>query len=1228
MHDLNHDGEADYYENFNNDAHVTMNGHEYVACLEADRAGNLYFVKGNCDSQTPHDGSLLRVSADGSKLDVFATGFRNPNGMSIGPNDEITVAPQEGEWTPASAVFDVREGGFYGMMPSHHQATPPTDFIRPICWFSRRDDNSCGGQVWTTSDRFGPLSNQLLHLSYGQCKLRLVLREDESDGTNTTEGANDRTRGNSKANVSSVSSEFSLSGGRESPGSSGVSPSARLSERGGVSPLALREEEGLTPKNRGANAAPLRKPPAGSSNGGSVELPLTFASGIHRGRMNPKDGQLYLTGLKGWVSSAVNDGCFQRVRYVGVNSLPPSPRRGGPGRGEDEVSGIDSQSSPLPNPPHRGERTELEHLTIPLAMQTYRNGIALTFTGELDREAAEDPSSYQLEAWNYKWSAAYGSPEYKPSAPGQVGRDEIEPKSATLLEDGRTVFIELPDLKPVDQLAVSYTLLTKTVKAPSPPAPLPTTDAAVFEPGRGEIEQTVTLTLNSIPDLAMPEDKLHRPKPSVQPMGTLGEGISVQSDLLNDVQGHRMFAWSIPADKLSMTPRVESRIVRAAAWLRVPSTGEYRFFREGTGTATVAFHGSKDVTQPLSDKTPVSVRLKRGLNEIAIQYEQPREGDARFRLMWESPRFPREAVPATSLFRRYRLNSVGASMWNYLSMGQIVFQRHNCTRCHASSAAERVEGFRKSTPFALRGAPRLDEAGRRFSSAWLANWLLDPTQLKQDSVMPKLIPDDEPQTAVDLAAYLGSLVEATSPVVPISPQSGDNEESARRGSDLYEKLGCIACHTFTEPGRDDEWQRVSLHFTKAKLQPEALERFLLAPQRHHATSFMPDFRLTDDEASSLATFIRQKSLGKVSELAGTQPGNVERGRRAFEQLRCGQCHTMRPDDKLPPAHLATVFRETTQRGCLASAANTNPKRERGIPNPPRFAFRDETREALLSFLTLMADADKIEAAPSNLVAYALSESMTSLRCNACHARDEARSLWPEIVAEEGSGRAVEAVPQLTWVGEKLQGPWIEKLLKGELGGSLDRRMGTPARPLDVNANGSSERDEEKNEERTGRSAHPTARSTKPRPWLTARMPSFPAYASLIAHGMAAEHGVPFEEPRPKELDADQIEIGRQLTLRDGGLDCRQCHGIGEEQPRGDASTQIALGINFALSRERLRPEFALRQMLDPPRYDLGSRMPRFAPDLRTTAAKHIEGGDARKQFEALKQFIWSVSVGE
>ncbi|MBC7818284.1 MAG: hypothetical protein IAG10_15465, partial [Planctomycetaceae bacterium] len=62
LHDLNDDGEADWYENFNNDGQVSANGHEYVTCLETDSRGWFYFLKGNCDGKTDHDGCLLRVS--------------------------------------------------------------------------------------------------------------------------------------------------------------------------------------------------------------------------------------------------------------------------------------------------------------------------------------------------------------------------------------------------------------------------------------------------------------------------------------------------------------------------------------------------------------------------------------------------------------------------------------------------------------------------------------------------------------------------------------------------------------------------------------------------------------------------------------------------------------------------------------------------------------------------------------------------------------------------------------------------------------------------------------------------------------------------------------------------------------------------------------------------------------------------------------------------------------
>ena len=1127
LHDLNGDGEADFYENFNNDAHVTLNGHEYVTCLETDRAGNFYYVKGNCNSQTPHDGSLLRVSMDGSKLDVFATGFRNSNGIGIGPNDEITVAPQEGEWTPASAVFLVREGGFYGGMMSHHQATPPTDFIRPICWFPRLADNSSGGQVWTTSDRWGPLSNQLLHMSYGQCRLRLVLREGQ--------GARAEGQGTDKDS-------------RHGPTSNSSPP--------------------LTPQ-----PSPLAPP-----NGGSLELPLRFNSGIHRARMNPHDGQLYVTGLKGWTTSAVHDGCFQRVRFTG------------------------------------------QPIDVPIAMKTYGNGVALTFTRQLNRDAAEDPANYQLEAWNYKWSAAYGSPEYKPSAPGQIGRDELEAKSATLLEDNQTVFLELPNLKPVDQLSIGCTLLTHTGSA---------------------IKQSATLTLNVIPAEVMPDAKLHRrvedPErarmlAALLPGVVLSGGFSLSGV---DRLGQRMLAWSheglAPPNEFGYGSRRRfggdnGRTVTASGWLRIPVTGRYRFSADPPESRTVLTIDRLTHASPLGNGVEYS--LTRGFHPIEITQIISDTKPGHFRLMWESDQFPREAIPATVLKRH------PSSADDRLS-GAVLFARYHCANCHQGSVAsptpaenDAARSDNQAFFAALQTAPRLDAIGSRVEPAWLDQWIREPHQLRGDATMPSVIPKDDAATAGDIAAYLLSLREPTeNQGAPNETPAAEAESTAKRGGVLFESLGCIACHTFAKPDARDEWNRVSLHFAQAKYRPHALTKFLLAPHAHHSNSRMPDFHLSEDEAASLAEHIRKESPGQLE--ATLPAGDAQRGRMAFEKLRCAQCHLTEKTGQLAQPDVPQ-FKRDEPRQLFAPPKTDPPKKPNadevrtreffrpafGEPRPPetpavqdaeqskkwfadsnarragtgclapqndvqteavRFHFDEPTRKSLIAFL-----AANRELIPLNIrSARSVSEWTTELRCNACHARDDQRSFWPEIVAEEGSGRAVESVPQLTWVGEKLQGPWIETLLKGEL-------------------------------------------KQKPRPWLTARMPSFPAYASLLAHGMAAEHGVPFEEPLPKELDPDRIEIGRKLTLRDGGLDCRQCHGVGRELPRGDASTQIALGINFALARERLRPEFALRQMLDPPRYDPGSRMPRFAPDLRTTAAKHIENGDAKKQFEMLKEFLWSV----
>ncbi|MGV3774528.1 MAG: DUF6797 domain-containing protein, partial [Verrucomicrobiales bacterium] len=158
LHDLNHDDEADFYQNFNNQIWTSADGHDYVACLETDSEGNFYTV-------SPR--GVHRISADGKIFSTLAEGFRNPNGLGVGPGNIITVAPQEGNWTPASQVCEIKPGGFYGYGGPRTAPDRSLGYDAPLCWIPRPLDNSSGGQVWTPGSQFGPLQNQMIHLSFG-----------------------------------------------------------------------------------------------------------------------------------------------------------------------------------------------------------------------------------------------------------------------------------------------------------------------------------------------------------------------------------------------------------------------------------------------------------------------------------------------------------------------------------------------------------------------------------------------------------------------------------------------------------------------------------------------------------------------------------------------------------------------------------------------------------------------------------------------------------------------------------------------------------------------------------------------------------------------------------------------------------------------------------------------------------------------------------------------------
>ena len=181
LHDANDDGEADFYECLANDWDTGSGEHSYDTCLETDPDGNFYFFKTG-DTDLPTGGCLMKVSKDGTKTEVFATGFRHPIGMGMSPTGLLTGADQEGNWVPSTRIDEYKQGGFYGDMRGHHRKVPPKIYDAPICWVPRDIDNSAGGQTWIPNDTFGPLAGLPLHFSYGRCTPMLLLRQELSDG--------------------------------------------------------------------------------------------------------------------------------------------------------------------------------------------------------------------------------------------------------------------------------------------------------------------------------------------------------------------------------------------------------------------------------------------------------------------------------------------------------------------------------------------------------------------------------------------------------------------------------------------------------------------------------------------------------------------------------------------------------------------------------------------------------------------------------------------------------------------------------------------------------------------------------------------------------------------------------------------------------------------------------------------------------------------------------------
>ncbi|MBP7140274.1 MAG: cytochrome c [Opitutaceae bacterium] len=337
LRDTDGNGEADEYVLFSNAFGQTADSREFPATLRLAPRGEFVIAKGGQQATTvgKHNGSVLRISADGREATVLGYGFRQPNIAVNMRTGLVTSSDQQGQYIPSTPLHVVGGGQFYGFlsdfMPREKYPAPIAD---PLVWLPHSVNASGISQVWLFNAKMGDLNDSLVHIGFNRPELFSVLINSRGKKP--------------QAAVTSITQEFQF-------------------------------------------------PPL-------------------NGSVNPVDGQLYLAGFQvlGWGTTATRLAGLARVRHTGKPSL------------------------------------------LPREVVTMDKGVLLKFGVRLDPVEATRLSNYALSSWHYVRTYRYGSPQLR--ANGEPGADAWPVSSVYLSKDGCVVFLGVPDMKPVMQLRIGWSL--------------------------------------------------------------------------------------------------------------------------------------------------------------------------------------------------------------------------------------------------------------------------------------------------------------------------------------------------------------------------------------------------------------------------------------------------------------------------------------------------------------------------------------------------------------------------------------------------------------------------------------------------------------------------------------------------------------------------------------------------------------------------------------------------
>ena len=227
--------------------------------------------------------------------------------------------------------------------------------------------------------------------------------------------------------------------------------------------------------------------------------------------------------------------------------------------------------------------------------------------------------------------------------------------------------------------------------------------------------------------------------------------------------------------------------------------------------------------------------------------------------------------------------------------GRELVRNYGCYGCHEIKGFENESKIgAELTSFGSKSVELLDfGVVKGLGHSWL-DWtqakLKDPRQFRAELRMPKFSFSDDDFEA--LLCLLKSFKERTIPVNYFVKSTTVDYEPQGKFGKIVKDLNCLVCHRIKDKGATFAPE---LTYEGSRVKREWLEDFLRAPDiLRPLLKQMPRFNMTDEEIKTVADYIKlvlvDDDVLAREGLGGIRGGNVEQGRKIYNEKGCEACH--------------------------------------------------------------------------------------------------------------------------------------------------------------------------------------------------------------------------------------------------------------------------------------------------------------------------------------------------